>query len=88
MLYIPIITMRATHSVMMSRPVSRTLVGYHLAKSAVASVEITDRCDELPAQKRPDQVVVAAVWSGTEKERFTKVLEQFRSALRRQLRSR
>ncbi len=32
-----IITIRATQSVMMSRPVIRTLVGYHLARSAVCS---------------------------------------------------
>ena len=37
MLYIPIITIRATHKVIMSRPVINTLVGYHLRKSSVSS---------------------------------------------------
>ena len=44
MLYIPIITIRATHSVMMSRPVSSTDVGYHFAKSAVAAGQPSVLC--------------------------------------------
>lgn len=45
---------------------------------AVAVVDITGRCRKEAAPKRPNHVVVAAVWSGTEKERFTEVLQQFR----------
>src|SRR5579884_2056204 len=43
-LYIPVITIRATHNVMMSRAVVRTLVGYHLARSAVGSGQPSVLC--------------------------------------------
>ena len=38
--------MRATQSVMMSRPVSRTLVGYHLRRSAVSSGQPSVLCGQ------------------------------------------
>ena len=47
-------------------------------RPAVAVVEVTDGCGRLPGVKRTDSVVVAAVWSGSEKQRFTKVLGEFR----------
>ena len=46
MLYSPVSTIRATHSVMMSRLVISTLVGYQYASSGVCSGQPSVQCGQ------------------------------------------